>query len=124
LLNPVEEILRRRVRELRTLNGFTQSQLAEKVGVANETISRMETGKAMPSLRTIARLADVLQIDFVDLFRFRRDPSAHEAAIDRLRWLLRRRTVAEVEFVIDLVTLIFEQARMQMPIESKREQRL
>jgi transcriptional regulator with XRE-family HTH domain len=122
-LNPVEEILRRRVRELRTLNGFTQSQLAERVGVANETISRMETGKAMPSLRTIAKLADVLQTDFVELFRFRRDQSPHEAAIDRLRWLMRRRSVTDIELVIDLVTLIFEQARMQIPIESKREKR-
>ena len=37
--------------------GLTQKQLAEKTGIANSDISKLEGGSANPSLRTLQRLA-------------------------------------------------------------------
>ncbi len=37
--------------------GLTQKQLAEKTGIAQADISKLETGNANPSLRTLQRLA-------------------------------------------------------------------
>ncbi len=37
--------------------GMTQKQLAEKTGIAQADISRLENGNANPSLRTLRRLA-------------------------------------------------------------------
>lgn len=39
---------------------LTQAQLAERLGVDTETLSRFERGKHLPSLVTLERLADVL----------------------------------------------------------------
>lgn len=43
--------------DARKSSGLTQKQLAEKTGIAQADISKLETGNANPSLRTLQRLA-------------------------------------------------------------------
>jgi len=43
--------------EARKATGITQSQLAEKAGISQGDISKIETGNANPSLNTLKRLA-------------------------------------------------------------------
>jgi DNA-binding XRE family transcriptional regulator len=49
--------------------GLTQKQLSELTGIAQSDISKMETGNANPSLRTLKRLASAmnmtLKVEFV-----------------------------------------------------------
>ncbi len=56
--------------DARKQSGLTQKQLAERTGIAQADISKMERGNANPSLRTLKRLADgmgkTLQIAFVN----------------------------------------------------------
>ena len=53
--------LRRRER------GWTQADLAEKLDVETETISRFERGHAMPSLKRLAFIAEILDTSIHDL---------------------------------------------------------
>ncbi len=41
--------------------GFTQAELAERVEVSTELISRIERGRCLPSLRTLVALATELK---------------------------------------------------------------
>jgi len=43
--------------EARKTSGLTQSQLAERAGISQGDISKIETGNANPSLNTLKRLA-------------------------------------------------------------------
>lgn len=43
--------------DARKASGLTQKQLAEKTGIAQADISKLENGSANPSLRTLRRLA-------------------------------------------------------------------
>lgn len=43
--------------DARKASGLTQQQLAEKTGIAQADISKLENGSANPSLRTLRRLA-------------------------------------------------------------------
>ncbi len=43
--------------DARKRSGLTQKQLAERTGIAQADISKLENGNANPSLRTIKRLA-------------------------------------------------------------------
>ena len=54
------QTLARAVREQRKAAGFTQAELAERAELAFETVSRVESGREPPSLRTAVRLADAL----------------------------------------------------------------
>ena len=50
-----------RIRELRSLNGWSQAELADRLDVSRQTINAIETGKYDPSLPlafAIARLFD------------------------------------------------------------------
>jgi len=52
----------RAVRQHRVAAGLTQAELAEHAGLAFETISRIESGREPPSLRTAIGLADALAV--------------------------------------------------------------
>jgi transcriptional regulator with XRE-family HTH domain len=60
--------LNSRLRAARVLKGFTQLQLAEKVGTKEIEISRIETGRVQPSEQMKRRIADVLQKPPFELF--------------------------------------------------------
>ena len=48
--------------------GLTQEQLAEKLGVGNETVSRIERGVILPSLVRLSDIADHLNCRTEELF--------------------------------------------------------
>lgn len=48
----------RRLLELRARTGETQKQLANRLGMTESMISRLERGDHIPSLRTLCRIAD------------------------------------------------------------------
>ena len=50
--------------------GFDQEELAGKVGVSQQTVSRWEKGQAVPRPQRVAQLADALGLDVTRLHRF------------------------------------------------------
>jgi putative transcriptional regulator len=63
--------------------GLTQAELARRVCVARETISRIERGRLVPSVLLALRIAEVLNTDVGKLFWIerqvlRRTPFMHE----------------------------------------------
>ncbi|HEY3328081.1 MAG TPA: helix-turn-helix transcriptional regulator [Novimethylophilus sp.] len=59
--------LGRRVAERRKELGWLQAELAEKLGVETETISRFERGLALPSLERLDEMAHILGISIAEL---------------------------------------------------------
>lgn len=53
--------------DVRKRIGWTQGELAERIGVETETISRFERGATTPSLLTLQRLASVLNTSMAEL---------------------------------------------------------
>ncbi len=51
----------------RKAKGFTQMQLAEKLGITDRAVSKWETGKAMPDTAVMLQLCDVLGINVNEL---------------------------------------------------------
>jgi transcriptional regulator with XRE-family HTH domain len=48
--------------DARKISGLTQHQLAEKTGIAQGDISKLENGNANPSLKTLQRLASGMEM--------------------------------------------------------------
>lgn len=46
---------------------MTQAQLAEKIGLSNDAISRLERGKIVPSVLRLFELAEIFDCDVADL---------------------------------------------------------
>lgn len=56
-----------RIRELRNLKGVSQARLAVTAGMDPATLNRIEQGKANPTLKTLEKLADALEVKLVEL---------------------------------------------------------
>jgi transcriptional regulator with XRE-family HTH domain len=57
------------VRDLRHVRNLSQRQLAARMNVPRTYISKIENGKAMPTLSSLDRLARALQVDISALLR-------------------------------------------------------
>ena len=66
----LQKLLGTRVYELRRRLNLTQAQFAEKVGVSNDTISRIERGIRSPSFDVLERIAKGLDVEVRELFNF------------------------------------------------------
>ena len=66
----IKVLLGKRIREYRLKHGLTQFQLAEKLGIDDKHLSRIELGKNMPQAAVIAKLAEVFDVEPKHLFEF------------------------------------------------------
>lgn len=55
------------IKALRETNGFTQSELAEQIGVSDKAISKWETAKGLPDISLIEPLAKALSVSVTEL---------------------------------------------------------
>lgn len=56
--------------ELRKLNGFSQEELADRIGVSRQTLSKYETGESLPDIEKCKQLADVFSVSMDDLISY------------------------------------------------------
>lgn len=58
------------IRLERVKRGISQEILADMAGIARSTMGIIERGEQSPSLQTVAKVANALQIDIYKLFLF------------------------------------------------------
>jgi transcriptional regulator with XRE-family HTH domain len=57
-----------RIKKFRKLSGLTIKRLADKAGVTQSYISQLENDKVNPSLGTLKKIANALNINMIDFF--------------------------------------------------------
>lgn len=62
------EIISNTVYTLRTHRGFTQEELAEKIGVTRQTVIAIEKGNYTPSVLLALKIAAVFKMPVEDIF--------------------------------------------------------
>ena len=60
--------LGKKIRQLRFKAGLTQEQLAEKLGIGAQSVSKWENAVAMPDITTLPLLAEIFGVSIDDLF--------------------------------------------------------
>lgn len=60
--------LGKKIRQLRFKAGLTQEQLAEKLGIGAQAVSKWENAAAMPDITTLPLLAEIFGVSIDDLF--------------------------------------------------------
>jgi len=68
------------VRDLRHVRNLSQRQLAARMNVPRTYISKIENGKATPTLSSLARLANALEVDICNLVHDARSRRNDETA--------------------------------------------
>lgn len=57
-----------RLKELLEEKGITSAAFSSMVGIHKVSVSYIINGKQMPSVETLERFAEALNVDFIDLF--------------------------------------------------------
>ena len=63
-------LLGRRIRTIRKAKGWTQEELGSKADISYKFVGEIERGQQNPSFDTLVKIADALEIELFDLFRF------------------------------------------------------
>lgn len=58
-----------RLKMFRKRNGFTQEEIAEKLGVSRQAVAKWEKGETMPDIESCVKLADLYQVTLDILVR-------------------------------------------------------
>jgi transcriptional regulator with XRE-family HTH domain len=97
----IEQVVRTRLRSLRTTLGLSLDDLAARANLSPSTISRVETGKRTISLDILLPLATGLQVDLDALLDVRNDDDvvirpAPSTSGARTSWMLSRPTASTI----------------------------
>lgn len=95
--NEIEQVVRTRLRSLRTTLGLSLDELAARANLSASTISRIETGKRTISLDVLLPLAAALQVNIDALLDVRDDDDVvirptPSTSGKRTTWMLNRPT--------------------------------
>lgn len=60
---------------LRKMKGLSQDELADRINVSRQTLSKYETGESLPDIEKCRMLADVFGVSIDDLISYSRDNS-------------------------------------------------
>lgn len=61
--------------EMRKYRNWSQEELAEKIGVSRQTLSKYETGESLPDIEKCRQLADLFGVTVDDLIRYEKSES-------------------------------------------------
>ena len=78
-MEEIKKLFGMRIKELRKNLGLSQEELAEKAEITSKYLSRVEMGQHFPSIDTLVKLANVLNVELKDFFEFTHEtPSTRE----------------------------------------------
>lgn len=100
-----KNLLGARIKEIRKNKGLSQEQLAENVGIDPKHLSRIEVGKNYPSINTLEKIADSLDIEIKELFEFMHHMSSKEL-IESLNKLTKETNEDNLRLIFKLVSAI------------------
>ena len=80
-----------KIQTIRTNNGMTQAEFAEKFNVTRQSVSNWENNKNYPDMETLKKISDTFQISFDELLKDDRELMAEidqtRKKAKRLRWV-------------------------------------
>ena len=59
--------LGKKIKQLRKFSGMTQEQLAEKLNISRQALSKWENGTSMPDVESVVRISMLFQISLEEL---------------------------------------------------------
>jgi transcriptional regulator with XRE-family HTH domain len=104
-MKTTKELLGARIKELRKAKGLSQEELSEKVGIDSKHLSRIEVGKSYPSLDTLERIANALNVEIKDLFEFMHQVRSKELT-DNVSKLLKEAGDDKLRLILKIIRAV------------------
>ena len=106
--NPYQQV-GKRIRSIRKQEGFTQAQLAEKVGLSDNYVGLIERGEGHPTLEVLGQIADALKVRMGEFFAGDgAEPKGKDQAIKEIDRFLAKRNDKNAHFLLAICKAIGE----------------
>ena len=109
--------LRENLRKFRELRGMTQAQMSFKSSVGSASISHFETGQRTPTIATLVKLADALDVTVDALLG--RAPIETSANVDPIFQQASRANAQTLETVRRITAAILEDENYPIPMKGR-----
>ena len=107
----------KRIRFFREQDGLTQAELAEKTGLSDNFIGLIERGIKHPTLETLNRIAEALEVHLGEFFQpMTNKPEDAEGALKELKNLLNKRNFKDAK----LLLAVYKTIREHSPTRNKK----
>lgn len=100
-----KELLGLRIKEFRENRRYTQDKLAEMVGIDPKHLSRIENGRNYPSLDTLEKILDNLDVSYEEIFNFKHLVSRKDL-IEKIYLKLISLNDSKLKFIYNIVNEI------------------
>ena len=111
--NKINELIGKRVAKIRKERELKQAELAELIDVTIETVSRLECGTTIPSLKTLENISNALKIPLKDIFDFEqpmiKENFESEKETIKLLAFLKTKSPKDIKMSYQILRKIFEQ---------------
>jgi len=111
--NLLTRLVGRNIYSKRKRLGLTQEELAERIGIGQQSLSRMENGRIAPKFERLQVIADTLNCPVTDLFR--EDEGDTSALVERIADMLQgldeRRQELVLNHAASLASILKEECR-------------
>lgn len=97
-----KKLFGKRIKNIRKSRKLTQEKLAETIGIEPAHLCKMENGTHFPSLKTLLKLVNILEIEITDLFTF--DIQRKNPLLERLHLDLATLNEKELNFIHETIT--------------------
>lgn len=97
-----------RIREARTTKSWTIQRLAEAVNIDPSFMGQIERGAGIPSLKTLARVAEVLRVPLKDFFDEGASSDSSEFLIREVSTLFHKRSKRERQRAMTVLKALFQ----------------
>lgn len=105
IMHTKKELLGLKIKEFRENRKYTQDKLAEKVGIDPKHLSRIENGRNYPSLETLEKILENLDVSFDEIFNFECIVSKKEL-LEKINSKLNSLNESKLKFVYNIVNEI------------------
>ena len=100
--------LGKRIKHLRNMKDMTQEMLAVKAKMNPAHIGQIERGEKSPTVDTLEKIANALEVDLAYIFSFENDTSKAPVMIDinELKQMLKEQRQQDIVSFADIIALL------------------
>lgn len=107
-MSDIHKQLGNKIRKYRKIKKLTQSQLAELTGLSDNFIGVIERGEGGPTIKTLKKIADALQIKIEELFHFEEETKSSKQLLKELTQILKHRPIQDIKLLLKIYQEVLE----------------
>ena len=100
-----------RIKEIRKSKGYTQEQVAEKIGIEPPNVSKLEKGLHFPLPENIEKISKALKVEIKDLFDFNHFNNK-SVLIKQIKEYIDSASDNDIEFLYKIIQNLKEYSRL------------